>query len=324
MDWICCNKSVRYYSNNIKTPEDLTALSKKSQHYNIIKRLELLHEPPRYSPRARHDAITSVWLLKRFDPEHYADAKIAFVDAGESIKEEAAMQLGFHMVDVVHLDTGGSEFDHHDPIKAKQRVCATSLVYDHACQVNPQHKDNWALQQIVEFAWSMIILRIFLRRNWRASYFLASRHFAWIKFLVCSDDSQLMLGFRCLDAIYGSLKERKKAIDELSTGIEFTSKWGRSVGLNTSNQAAIRLAQMQGFNLVVQKDPRRGGINIKAAPKPEIDLTELFDKIKVADQVGGWFFHNGRHMIINNSSHANQKPSPLSLVQMMEIVKECV
>jgi len=273
------------------------------------------------------DAITSVWLLKRFDPEHFADSKVTFVDAGDSLKEETALQMGFHMVDVTHTDTGGGEFDHHDPIKAKQRVCATSLVYDHACQVNPQHKDDWALQQIVEFALVDDHFEdFFYAEIGEPRYLFGLRgilHGSEVSGLH-SDDSQLAFGFRCLDAIYGSLKERKKAMDELSTGIEFESKWGRSIGLNTSNQAAIRLAQMQGFNLVVQKDPRRGGINIKAAPKPEIDLTELFDRIQAADQVGGWFFHNGRHMIINNSSHANQKPSPLSLVQMMEIVKECV
>ena len=38
------------------------------------------------------DAISSVWLLKRFDTQRYGTAKVAFVDPGKTISLEEAEQ----------------------------------------------------------------------------------------------------------------------------------------------------------------------------------------------------------------------------------------
>ncbi|MBI5151017.1 MAG: hypothetical protein HZA34_00395 [Candidatus Pacebacteria bacterium] len=272
------------------------------------------------------DAIASVWILKRFDPEHYADAKIAFVDAGGTLSQEEMAKHSFPPDEITYTDTGFGQFDHHQPDKALQRMSAASLVFDHVCVVNPENKKDWALQQIVEYCLvddhfedyffedADSVRHLFALRGILHGSELAGLH---------DDDAQIVFGFRCLDAIYSSLKERHKAMQELKKGIEFESRWGKSVGLETSNQAAVRYGQLKGYMLVVQKDPRRGGVNIKAAPRKELDLTPLYEKIVARDKKGSWFFHNGRHMIINNSSHANQTPTPLSLQEVMEIVRAC-
>ena len=273
------------------------------------------------------DALTSVWILKRFDPEHFADAKIAFVDAGKTIDEKEVARLGFSMNEVIHTDTGNGEFDHHQADRAHQRVCAASLTYDYVSNINTSSAQDWALQQIVEY--------VLVDDHFEDFFFedasSARNLFAFRGILhgeeiqgLHTDETQITFGFRCLDSIYASLKERKKAIDEVTNGEIFETKWGRSLGMETSNQAAVRFAQLQGFNLVIQKDPRRGGVNIKAAPRPELDLTQLYEKIVSVDTIGNWFFHNGLHMIINNSSHAHQKPTPLSLNAVMRLAKECV
>ncbi len=76
------------------------------------------------------DAITSVWLLKRFDSQQYADAKILFVDAGKKLTVAVREEHNASEQDVTHVDTGEGEFDHHQTDRGMQRVSAASLVYD--------------------------------------------------------------------------------------------------------------------------------------------------------------------------------------------------
>lgn len=273
------------------------------------------------------DAITSVWILKRFDPEHFAGAKIEFVDAGKSMTAEQAAEFGAPLSDVVNVDTGEGEFDHHQKDSAGQRSCASSLVYDRVKTINPTLANDWSLQQIVEYS---------LADDHFDDYFLPDadsvRHLFALRWIIRGaentalhdDDSQMQFGFRMLDAIYASLKDRHHADKDIEKGIVFQSKWGNSIGLQTSNSSAVRFAQLKKYTLVIQKDPRRGGMNIKAAPIKEYDLTPLYEKIIQKDKVGGWYFHNGKRMIINNSSHADQKPTPLTVEQVIEIAKECV
>lgn len=271
------------------------------------------------------DAITSVWMLKRFDPEHFADAKVAFVDAGSTISSDTTAELGFSSEEVVHTDTGLGEFDHHQADRAKTRVCATSLVYDHVCAVNPSHKQNWPLQQIVEFTLVDDHFEDFFYPEITEPRYLFSLrgilHGAEVQGLH-TDETQLAFGFKCLDAVYAALIERKKAIDEVEKGAPFESPWGKALALQTGNRAVVRYAQMLGYEVVVQKDPKRGGVDIKAAPKDHIDLTPVYEKIKQHDKSGDWFFHGGKHMIINNSSHSNQKPTKLTLEEVVALIKE--
>lgn len=118
------------------------------------------------------DAVTSVWLLKRFLPG-WEDAKIKFVPAGERLKnlelkipakdplfrpsfarlhhETAGTRQGRQSEklgietgedkngvekagedEIIHVDTGFGKFDHHDT--SDMNVSAASLVYDYICQ----------------------------------------------------------------------------------------------------------------------------------------------------------------------------------------------
>ncbi|OGJ22592.1 MAG: hypothetical protein A2804_00735 [Candidatus Pacebacteria bacterium RIFCSPHIGHO2_01_FULL_46_10] len=273
------------------------------------------------------DAITSVWLLKRFDPQQYADAKILFVDAGKKLPVTVREEHNAHEEDITHVDTGEEKFDHHQTDRGMQRVSAASLVYDDLIARHPELKDDWALQQVAEYA---VADDHFEDYFWpEASHERYLFTLRWILHgleytQLHDDDSQTVFGMKCLDGIYASLKERKRAMEVMDEGIEFSTKWGKGIGLLTSNQAVLRYAQMKGFNLVIQKDPRQGNIRIKAAPLPGIDLTALHETILKKDTKGSWFFHKGRHMVLNGSQKISQKPSPLSLEEVIEIAKNIV
>jgi DNA primase len=116
------------------------------------------------------------------------------------------------------------------------------------------------------------------------------------------------------------LEEAREDIEE--NAIEFETKWGKCMGIESSNDSTIKLGQKLGYNLVIKKDPELKNIRIKAAPLPEIDLTKLHKKIKENDEQGTWYLHPGKHMLLNGSKkHIGQKPSPLSLKEVIKLAK---
>ena len=270
------------------------------------------------------DAVTSVWLLKRFHAQVYADAKVVFVPAGQTISPEQMAELGVQEEDVTPVDTGLGEFDHHQKERGQLRICAASLVYDWLCEKHPELRSDWALQQIVDQA---------IDEDHFGSYFWPEPDHPRYVFRLSEilhglemtqlhdDTSQLQFAMHALDGVYAQLNDRQKAQEEVKEGQTFQTRWGKALACLTSNQGVLKVAQIQGFKVVVQKDPRTGHIRIKAAPLPEIDLTPAAELIMKKDAVGTWFFHASTRMLLNNSTKNTQHvPSPLSLEEVIEIL----
>ena len=66
------------------------------------------------------DAISAVWLLKIFDAQHYADAKVVFVNPGDTLSSAEMDNLNVEESDVIHVDTGQGTYDHHQPERGHQ------------------------------------------------------------------------------------------------------------------------------------------------------------------------------------------------------------
>lgn len=266
------------------------------------------------------DAAGAVWLFKRFDSQHFADAKIEFVNPGERLNES-------NDPDLVHVDTGLGEFDHHQPDRGQQLISASSLVYDHVCEVHPDLKDDKALKTIVDF---ITEVDHFGEVNWPDP--ASSRYSFMIHELIRGieftnphdDDSQLHFALTCLDAAYANLTQHVKAEELISEkGKSFDLKGGKAIAIETRNDDVIKLSQKMGYDLVVRKDTEQGHVRIKARPDSDIDFTELDQRIRQVDTEGTWYFHPGGKMLLNGSDkHRNQKPSPLSLERVVEIIKE--
>jgi hypothetical protein len=273
------------------------------------------------------DAITSTWLLKRFHAQKFADAHVGFVSPGEKISLEEAEELGCQLHEITYVDTGFGEFDHHQPDRAMQRVCATSLVYDHICEVHPDKKDDRALQSIVEMANTIDHFEEVLWPEPDAERYLFMIHemIRGHEFTdPHNDDSQMHFGFQCLDNIYATLTQYHKAKEIIQNkGEEFEVKGGKALVLTTRNDDTIKVAQRMGYVLVARKDPKLGHIRIKARPDTDITLHKLHEKIQEVDKEGTWFFHGGGKMLLNGSQkNHNQKPSPLNADQLVIILKE--
>lgn len=274
------------------------------------------------------DAIGSVWLFKRFSPEAFADAKVTFVNPGDELSPAAAEHLGFDLADVIHVDTGQGEFDHHQPDRAMEQVCASSLVFDTLKESYPHLENDPALRTLVEY---ITEVDHFGEIHWpEAAHW---RYSLMIHELLrglefqnpYDDDALLQFGFSCLDAAYESLKQNLKAYEIIAhRGVEFDLNEGKALAIESSNDDTIKMAQKQGYILAVRKDPKLGHIRIKARPDSAIDLKQAYDLIAKKDPKSTWYYHNSGKMLLNGSrKHRNQVPSNLTLEEIVHLLKEC-
>lgn len=273
------------------------------------------------------DAIGAVWILTKFDAQTYADAKFAFVNPGERISQQQAEQLGSSLHQATHVDTGLGKFDHHQPDRAHQNTCAAKLVYEHVCQVHPDLKQDITLKKLVEF---INDIDHFQEIHWPDA--ANERYVFMIHELIRgheltdrnNDESQLHFGLQCLDYAFLALQQTIKANQIIEDkGINFQLGQTPCLALETANDDTIKQAQKLGYGLVIRKDPKQGHVRIKARPDSNFVLKPLYDKIKEIDDTGSWYYHPGGKMLLNGSiSHRDQKPTPLTLKQIIKIVKQ--
>jgi hypothetical protein len=274
------------------------------------------------------DAITSVWLLKRFDSVRYATAKVAFVNPGQTIdQQEAKSQYNSSMDEVTHVDTGLGEFDHHQVEKADRQTCAATLVFDYLVQKYPDIVNDAALRAIID-----IVLEVdhFGEIYWPESK--ENRFVFTLHQLIHGheyleqhdDDSQLHFGMHALNCAYAEMTNRLKAVEIIqSKGIEFEIRAGKCLGLHTQNDETIKLAQIQGYVLAVRKDSEYGHVRIKVRPDADVNLQALHEAIKELDPRATWFYHASGKMLLNGSMKArNQVPSSLTLQNIIHLIEK--
>ena len=139
-----------------------------------------------------------------------------------------------------------------------------------------------------------------------------------------SSRSHWYFGFQCLDNVYATLTQHYKALDIIhSKGQVIPLKEGQALVLLTRNDDTLKVAQKQGYLMVARKDPKLGHIRIKVRPDSLLDLTTLYKRILEVDKKGTWFLHGSGKMLLNGSTkNRDQKPSPLTLEQIIVLIKE--
>lgn len=274
------------------------------------------------------DAVTAVWLLKRFDSQKYATAKVAFVNPGERLSAEDALEnYQCQLDEVTHVDTGLGSFDHHQAERASTSICASTLVRDYLCEKYPDLTTDPALKALVDY---VLVIDHFGEINWPEAkenrfVFTLSELLHGHEFTdPHDDDSQLHFGMEALNYAYAAMTQRLKAEEIIMTkGQEFTLAVGKCLALETRNDDTIKLAQMKGFAVVIRKDPEYGHIRIKVRPDVPLTLEKLAEQFKKLDSQATWFYHASGKMLLNGSiKHRNQVASALSLTQVVSLLQK--
>lgn len=271
------------------------------------------------------DGITSVWLLKRFFPG-WSSADVLFVPAGEKLpgvyeKEGEAIEK-VDGKEVIHVDTGMGMLDHHQ--FDDKNVCAASLTLDFILsQPHNLLSQNLKKQEVARRMVEVVIgvdhfQEVFLEDPLASSHdFSLVGIIDGLKFQYPGDDKRVMeFGIVCLDALLHTFENKMWAEKEIEEkGIEFDTKWGKGMAIETANDTVLKLAQKMGYVIAVRKDPKQGSLRIKARPKRRvinyrekemqditIDLTFLYEKLKKMDPSATWFLHSSKRMLLNGSS----------------------
>ncbi|MDA1079464.1 MAG: hypothetical protein O2840_02115 [bacterium] len=273
------------------------------------------------------DAIGGVWLFTRFAAQDFANAKILFVNPGDTLSPTEIAKQQLDPQDVIHVDTGLGQFDHHTVEKSSRSICATSLVYEYLSSKHMEIAQDKALKSLVGFVTE---IDHFGEIYWPEAE--NTRYAFMIHELIRgqeladqqSDERQLQFGLQCLDNAYNVLVQQHKAAEILnSEGLTFAIKAGKCLGITSKNDDVIKLAQKMGYTLVIRKDPEMGNIRIKTRPDSSFTLEKLHQAILAQDSIGSWYYHPSGKMLINGSrKNTAQKASPLSLETIISLTKE--
>ncbi len=285
------------------------------------------------------DAITSSWLILRFLPA-WEDAKIEFVSAGEKLEGNYDKKGEFieivDDIETIHVDTGLGKLDHHQT--QDNNVCGASLTLDYVldnpeCSLHRHDTKREAVKRIVELVVEDDHFQEFYypeAENDRYDFSLRGILSGFKLMYQHLDDKIAEKVLEELDALLHSFESKIWAENEIKEkGIEFETSWGKGLGVETLNDAVLKLAQLQGYSVVIRKDPNQDFVRIKARPskrneqeKDQIDLTPIYEKIKEKDPDSSWFLHISKKMLLNGSSkNPDMKGSKLTLQEVIDLVK---
>lgn len=290
------------------------------------------------------DAVTSVWFIKRF-LKAWERADIEFVPAGERIgnlTDEQAKLLTDPVEqangnEVIHVDTGMGPLDHHQT--PDKTICGASLCFEYVKKILSESGQDLtaekllALDKISKYVVDVDHFKEVFRPDPLANYnnFSIVDILNGLKLQKPNDDRYYVeFIFLCLDSLLCDLENKVWAEKEIKEkGIEFETKWGKGLGLESINDTVIKLAQLMGYIIVIRKDPRKGFVRIKTKPDAQgqkgIDLTLVAEKLKKMDPNATWFLHISKKMLLNGTpKNPKMKPTKLALNDIIEAVKTSV
>lgn len=294
------------------------------------------------------DAVTSIWLLKRFLPG-WEDAEVAFVPAGSTLNGDIVDSDK----DILHVDTGMGILDHH---QTDEDTCAARRTLEfvgksqisnlsasggsHAMagrdksqsrkgkisKINNKFPDE-ALERLIDVVNDIDHFREVYFPNPTADYYdfgLVGILDGW-KLIYGEDYHRITeLGLILLDGIYKKFQDRVWAEKEIKeNGIEFTTKWGKGMAVETINDETVRLSQRMGYTVAVRKDPKKDYVRIKVLPESDANLTACYNKYKRIDPEASWYLHVSKKMILNGSmKNPRTKATKLTLREIIDVLKK--
>lgn len=306
------------------------------------------------------DGIASIWLIKKYLPG-WQNAQIQFVPAGDRLGKLSVRQAQDRDVrgekleviehigenEVIHVDTGLGALDHHRTESTE--VSAASLTWDFIKLESDEFRIQnekidariEAIERIVKIVTDTDHFKEVFWDNPTADYheFSLLGVLEGLKLQKPGEDTIFVeFGLSALDALLHNFENRIWAEKEIKEkGIEFETKWGKAVGFETINDSVLKLAQKMGYVVVVRRDPRKGYVRVKARPskkvekvervakvdkEEDVDLTNVYEKLKKMDPDATWFLHVSKKMLLNGTTkNPKMRPTKLSLSDIIEAIK---
>ncbi len=246
-------------------------------------------------------------MLVRFGDAH--DAELRFVPAGQTLDDLPADTDPT----VVHVDTGGGCFDHHDSydpeLSAAELVRRAIMPDDEAMRRIVQHVtclDNAGQRACPSDSPFFHINDLINGYN---TLFPTRPHHV----------AQAMFGN--FDAWYESELRQLRLEAAFRERLEFPTRWGLGIAMQSHDGGSSRLAYEQGAILYVYRDGR-GYMGIAAQSRSRVDLRPVYTDVRRIDPSADWYLHPSNRMLLCGTDKAPPRsPSELSLHELVDLIR---
>lgn len=253
------------------------------------------------------DCLIAIWIFARFGGA--ADAELVFVPAGSTFADS--------LVDtdptIVHVDTGGGCFDHHQALD--HSLSAAELVRRALIPSDP------VLQRLVAHVTHLDNADIFLGKSdllfnvndlihgFNALFPDKPQHVA----------QAMMPNF---DAWYAYEQRQVRLECAFSYRREFHTCWGLGIAMQSNDGGSSRLAYGQGAVLYAYRDGR-GNMGIAAQSRSTVDLEPVYVDLQRIDATADWYLHPNRRMLLCGTAKAPPRHrSQLTLEELVDVLQE--
>ena len=252
------------------------------------------------------DDVCAAWLLQRFYPG-WGKARVRFVSA--RMAPQASSR------DTIYIGIGRGKYDEH---KGDIGETATTLVWRDVRAHIKNQLDLHALEMLVSWAKREDLGQYMGNPERSYSIVIAVEH-QWN--LSGTDGAHLKVAYAILDAVLNHLRDRAVVERDWAHRIEFQTRWGRGVGLQTSGRDVSTYAYEKEFVLCARVDKKRGFRGISAHAGSRVDLTAAAVRLRKIDPHAEWFLHHSKKLLLSGSRVApGMKVSKLPLKKLIEIV----
>lgn len=255
------------------------------------------------------DSITAIWLLKRFGG--YAEAELAFISTGTTLN---GMSVDSDP-EIIHVDTGRGRFDHHQEEVHGHHVCSAKLVLQ---AVKPG--GDSALERVIEY--------VTQHDNGLVEPWLQNDRWGWGGLmrglnLHSPEDPRKVVEamLPVMDGWYAWAQELEEVDRQFQNRIEFETPWGKAAAFQGDLGGIRGFSFRQGAIIFVRRTSH-GWIGIEARVRHNVDLTPVYERVKMMEPEADWFLHASKRLLLCGSWKSPAiHPSRLSLAEVMEILK---
>ncbi len=250
------------------------------------------------------DCIAAIWILVRFGG--ISNAELQFVPAGETLNRQPPDSVER----IIHVDTGGGRFDHHQ--RHQPDICAAELVRRAVAPHDP----------ILERLTSQVN-HIDHARDSRSNGFfsiqtLINGYNALFPTQPAKVADAMLLN---LDAWYEAEQRQIRLEEAFAKRIEFVTEWGLGIAMESVDGGSSRLAFKHGAILYAYRD-MHGWMGVAAQARSMVDLSSVYRSLQYVDQDADWYLHPNRRLLLCGTAKAPARiPSRLSLVELVRVIQ---
>jgi hypothetical protein len=251
------------------------------------------------------DCLTAIWILVRLG--NAAQANLEFVPAGRTWQDQPVDSDPL----VVHVDTGGGRFDHHQ--RNARGLCAAELVRRAVAPSEP------ALERMVR---QVCQIDNATAPAGEHGFFSAASLIAGYNLLFPNQPRHVAYAMLSnLDAWHAYEAQLIRLEVAFAHRIEFETPWGLGIAMESDDGGSSKLAYRHGAVLYAYRDSR-GWMGVAAQARSNVDLTGVYQDLRKVDAGADWYLHPSHRLLLCGSATAPPRvASRLTLRELVSVIQ---